>query len=54
MLEYPTFCYLQNQKTGCTFVEQFLRVHSKEPLLSFDKHAVRLMEDRGVPSRLLT
>lgn len=39
MLDYGTFCYLQNQKTGCTFVETFLRRWCAEPLLSYHKHA---------------
>jgi len=39
MLEYQTFCYLQNQKTGCTFVESFLREFSSEKLVSYNKHA---------------
>lgn len=40
MLEYETICYLQNQKTGCTFVEAFLRRFCTEPLLAYDKHAM--------------
>ncbi|MBC7605271.1 MAG: hypothetical protein H7255_21740 [Ramlibacter sp.] len=45
MLEYSTYCYLQNQKTGCTFVEQFLRRMSSEPLVAFDKHAAVKQRD---------
>lgn len=39
MLKFPSFIYLQNQKTGSTFVEEFLREHCSEPLLSYQKHA---------------
>ncbi|MRD47233.1 hypothetical protein [Caenimonas koreensis] len=45
MLEFRTYCYLQNQKTGCTFVEQFLRKFSAEPLVKFDKHAAVAQRD---------
>ena len=38
MIEFKTFCYLQNQKTGCTFVESFLREHSSEPVVAYEKH----------------
>ncbi len=40
MMIYPSFVYLQNHKTGCTFVEAFLRRFCAEPLLAYDKHAV--------------
>jgi len=39
MIEFDTFCYLQNHKTGCTFVEMFLRIHAAEPVRLFHKHA---------------
>ncbi len=39
MMAYPSFIYLQNQKTGCTFVETFLRKFCSEPLLAHAKHA---------------
>ena len=39
MLDYGSFCYLQNQKTGGTFVEQFLRKFSQPPLQAYKKHA---------------
>lgn len=39
MLIYPSFIYLQNQKTGCTFVETCLRKFCSEPLLQYRKHA---------------
>ncbi len=45
MLEYSSFCYMQNQKTGCTFVESFLREFSSEPLLAYNKHAVAERRD---------
>lgn len=38
MLNYETFCYLQNQKTACTFVETFLRTFANEKLIRFAKH----------------
>ena len=38
MLDYGSFCYLQNQKTGGTFVEGFLRKCSNQPLLHYKKH----------------
>jgi len=40
MLDYGSFCYLQNQKTGGTYVELFLRNFSKPPLLSYKKHGI--------------
>lgn len=39
MMQYQTFCYLQNHKTGCTFVEDFLRRFCCEDLLDHHKHA---------------
>ena len=39
MLVYPSFCYLQNHKTGCTFVETCLRKFCVQPLLGYKKHA---------------
>ncbi|HSH89382.1 MAG TPA: hypothetical protein VK996_05325 [Ramlibacter sp.] len=45
MLEYRTFCYMQNQKTGCTFVESFLREFSAEPLVHYEKHAIAKKRD---------
>lgn len=39
MIEFDTFCYLQNHKTGCTFVETFLRTYSAEPVRMFHKHS---------------
>jgi hypothetical protein len=39
MLDYGSFCYLQNQKTGGTFVEKFLRKFSQPPLQAYKKHA---------------
>jgi hypothetical protein len=40
MLVYPSFIYLQNHKTGCTFVETCLRKFCTEPLQAYHKHAV--------------
>jgi len=45
MLEYSTFCYMQNQKTGSTFVQSFLREFSAEPLVFYEKHAVAKNRD---------
>lgn len=39
MLEYSSFCYLQNHKTGSTFVEEYLRKYSREAVLRYEKHA---------------
>jgi hypothetical protein len=38
MLDYQTFCYLENHKTGSTFVETFLRTFSREPVSEYSKH----------------
>lgn len=38
MIEFDTFCYLQNQKTGCSFVEAWLRKFSKEDVVRYEKH----------------
>jgi hypothetical protein len=38
MIEFETLCYLQNQKTGCTYVETLLRRFCDEDLLRFEKH----------------
>jgi len=39
LIEFDTFCYLQNHKTGCTFVETFLRTFSTEGIRAYRKHA---------------
>lgn len=39
MLIYPSLIYLQNHKTGCTFVETCLRAFCAEPLQAHHKHA---------------
>lgn len=39
MMQYPSFVYLQNHKTGCSFVEAYLRRFCAEPLLDYKKHA---------------
>lgn len=39
MLIYPSFIYLQNHKTGCTFVETCLRKFCTDPILVYQKHA---------------
>lgn len=38
MIEFETLCYLQNQKTGCTFVETFLREFCREGIVRYEKH----------------
>ena len=44
MIEFQTFCFLQNHKTGCSFVEAFLRRHCSEDLVRYEKH-------RALPAR---
>jgi len=38
MIEFETFCFLQNHKTGCSLVETFLRRHCSEDIVRYDKH----------------
>lgn len=38
MIEFETLCYLQNQKTGCTFVETLLRKYCAEGIVRYEKH----------------
>jgi hypothetical protein len=38
MLDFHTFCYLENQKTGSSFVEAFLRAFSRESIKAYVKH----------------
>jgi len=38
MIEFETFCFLQNHKTGCTLVETFLRAHCSEDIVRYEKH----------------
>ena len=45
MMEFETFCYLQNHKTGCSFVEKFIRENCAETLFSYKKHAVPFAKD---------
>ena len=40
MLEFDTLCYLQNHKTGCTFVERFLREFCCEDIWRYEKHSL--------------
>jgi hypothetical protein len=49
MLEFNSFCYLENHKTGCTFVVEFLRRFCNEPVVSYDKHAA---VEKPVPGKL--
>ena len=47
MIEFDTYCYLQNHKTGCTFVETFLRRFSAEPVRQYHKHAALAARLKG-------
>lgn len=47
MIEFDSLCYLQNHKTGCTFVEAFLRKFCKEPIRHYAKHAAWQRRDEG-------
>jgi len=38
MIEFDSFCYLQNHKTGCSMVETFLRQHCSEDICRYEKH----------------
>lgn len=38
MIEFDTLCYLQNQKTGCTMVETFLRQQCTDDIVRYEKH----------------
>ena len=38
MIEFESFCFLQNHKTGCTLVETFLRAHCSEHIVRYEKH----------------
>lgn len=38
MIEFESFCFLQNHKTGCTLVEAFLRAHCSEDIVRYEKH----------------
>ena len=38
MIEFDSFCYLQNQKTGCSMVETFLRQQCTEDIVRYEKH----------------
>jgi len=38
MIEFESFCFLQNHKTGCTLVETFLRTHCSEDIVRYEKH----------------
>lgn len=40
MIEFDSLCYLQNQKTGCTFIERFLRRFCVEKVRRYAKHSV--------------
>jgi hypothetical protein len=44
MIEFDSLCYLQNQKTGCTFVETLLRKFCSEGIVRYEKH-------RAAPAR---
>jgi hypothetical protein len=38
MIEFDSLCYLQNQKTGCSMVEMFLRQRCSEGIVRYEKH----------------
>jgi len=38
VIEFQTFCFLQNHKTGCSFIEAFLRQQCSEDLVRYEKH----------------
>jgi hypothetical protein len=38
MIEFESFCFLQNHKTSCTLVETFLRAHCSEDIVRYEKH----------------
>lgn len=38
MIEFDSFCYLQNQKTGGSMVETFLRKFCAEGIVRYEKH----------------
>lgn len=38
MIEFDSFCYLQNQKTGSSMVETFLRQCCSEGIVRYEKH----------------
>ena len=40
MLDFETICYLENPKTGSTYVVEFLRTFCADRLLRFHKHAM--------------
>jgi len=40
LIEFESFCYLQNHKTGCTYVETFIRKFCTEGIYFYKKHAI--------------
>ncbi len=40
MLDFETVCYLENPKTGSTYVVEFLRIFCADRLVRFRKHAM--------------
>ncbi len=47
MMDFETICYLENPKTGCTYVGEFLRIFCADRLLRFRKHVmVRAVKDK--------
>ena len=47
MIEFESFCYLQNQKTGCSFVETFLRKFCSEGIVRYEKHNTPRVRKEG-------
>ena len=48
MIQFETICYLQNHKTGCTYVEEFLRCFITEPVVFHRKHAALISKIPGL------
>lgn len=47
MIEFDSFCYLQNQKTGCSMVETFLRHCCSEGIVRYEKHMAPKLRKAG-------
>lgn len=47
MLEFDTICFLQNQKTGCTYIETFLRKFCTEGIVRYEKHRAPPVRKEG-------
>lgn len=47
MIEFDSFCYLQNQKTGGTYVETFLRSCASDDIVRYEKHMAPKLRKPG-------